>query len=106
MIEFGRFVSSASDAEFAAKIGDFVDLDDFARYLAVLVWLANDDSLLRNGQNFYTYLHPDTNKMHFIAWDQDFSFGNVRNNGTWSIFSSWSSSNRFLSRLYNVAAFR
>ena len=106
VIEFGRFVSSASDAEFAAKIGDFVDLDDFARYLAVLVWLANDDSLLRNGQNFYTYLHPDTNKMHFIAWDQDFSFGNVRNNGTWSILSSWSSSNRFLSRLYNVAAFR
>jgi hypothetical protein len=106
VIEFGRFVSGASDAEFAAKIGDFVDLDDFARYLAVLVWLANDDSLLRNGQNFYTYLHADTNKMHFIAWDQDFSFGNVRNNGSWSILSSWSGSNRFLSRLYNVAAFR
>jgi hypothetical protein len=44
--------------------------------------------------------------MHFIAWDQDFSFGNVRNNGTWSILSSWSGTNRFLSRLYNVAAFR
>jgi spore coat protein H len=106
LIEFGRFVSGATDAEFAAKIGDFVDLDDFSRYLAVLVWIANDDSLLRNGQNFYTYLDPDTNKMHFIAWDQDFSFGNVRNNGTWSILSSWSSSNRFLSRLYRVEAFR
>ena len=39
-------------------IGDYVDLDDFARYFAVLVWLANHDSLLQNGQNFYTYLHP------------------------------------------------
>ena len=61
--------------EFIA-IGDYVDLDDFARYFAVLVWLANHDSLLQNGQNFYTYLHPQTNRMHFIAWDQDFSFGN------------------------------
>ena len=74
--------------EFAAKIGDYVDLDNFARYFAVLVWLANHDSLLQNGQNFYTYLHPDTNRMHFIAWDQDFSFGNSRNNGTWSIYSA------------------
>jgi spore coat protein H len=106
VIALGRLVSSASDAEFAAAIGDYVDLDDFARYLAVLVWLANHDSLLQNGQNFYTYLHPDTNRMHFIAWDQDFSFGNSRDNSAWSIYSSWSRSNRFLSRLYNVEAFR
>ena len=86
IIELGRLVSHATNEEFAARIGDYVDLDDFARYFAVLVWLANNDSLLQNGQNFYTYLHPDTNRMHFIAWDQDFSFGNVRNLATsWSI---------------------
>jgi spore coat protein H len=106
VIALGRLVSSASDEEFAAAIGDYVDLDDFARYLSVLVWLANHDSLLQNGQNFYTYLHPGTNKMHFIAWDQDFSFGNSRNNSGWSILAPWSPSNRFLSRLYKVEAFR
>ena len=106
VIALGRLVSGATDEEFAAKIGDYVDLDDFARYFAVLVWLANHDSLLQNGQNFYTYLHPDTNRMHFIAWDQDFSFGNTRDNGTWSIYSPWSGNNRFLSRLYGVEAFR
>jgi spore coat protein H len=105
IIALGRLVSSASDAEFAATIGDYVDLDDAARYFAVLVWLANPDSLLQNGQNFYTYLHPDTNRMHFIAWDQDFSFGNQRNNGTASIYA-WSGGSRFLSRLYKVDAFR
>jgi spore coat protein H len=104
VIALGRLVSGATDAEFAAAIGDYVDLDDFARYSAVLVWLANHDSLLQNGQNFYTYLHPETNRMHFIAWDQDFSFGNTRNNGSWSIYSPWSG--RFLTRLYNVEAFR
>jgi len=106
VMALGRLVSSASDAEFAATIGDYVDLDDFARYFAVLAWLANHDSLLQNGQNFYTYLHPDTNRMHFIAWDQDFSFGNTRNNSGLSIYSPWSGNNRFLSRLYNVEAFR
>ena len=106
VIALGRLVSGASDEEFAAKIGDFVDLDNFARYFAVLVWIANHDSLLQNGQNFYTYLSPDTNRMHFIAWDQDFSFGNGRTNGAgWSIYSA-ASANRFLSRVYNVAAFR
>jgi hypothetical protein len=106
IMALGRLVSHAPDQEFAARIGDFVDLDDFARYFAVLVWLANHDSLLQNGQNFYTYLHPDTNRMHFIAWDQDFAFGNSRNNGHWSIHTPWSGNNRFLSRLYGVEAFR
>jgi spore coat protein H len=106
VIALGRLVSSASNEEFAAKIGDYVDLDDFARYFAVLVWLANYDSLLQNGQNFYTYLNPKTNRMHFIAWDQDFSFGNGRTNGGgWSIYSA-ASANRFLSRIYAVEAFR
>jgi hypothetical protein len=106
VIALGRLVSRATDAEFAAQIGDYVDLDNFARYLAVLVWIGNPDSLLQNGQNFYTYLHPDTNRMQFVAWDQDFSFGNVRYNPTWPIYSPWSSNNRFLTRLYGVDAFR
>jgi len=105
VIDLGRLVSAASDEEFATKVGDFVDLDDFSRYFAVLVWLANYDSLLQNGQNFYTYLNPHTNRMQFIAWDQDFSFGNGRNNGGWSIYSAWSGQ-RFLARLYSLEAFR
>jgi spore coat protein CotH len=104
VIALGRLVSGATDGEFAANIGDYVDLDDLARYCAVLVWLANHDSLLQNGQNFYTYLNPDTNRMHFIAWDQDFSFGNTRNNGGWSIYQP--ANQLFLSRLYKVDAFR
>ena len=106
VIAFGRLVSKATDQEFAAQIGDYLDLDDFARYFAVLVWIANHDSLLQNGQNFYTYLHPETNRMHFIAWDQDFSFGNGRINSGLSIHAPWSGNNRFLSRVFAVEAFR
>ena len=114
VIALGRLVSGATDEEFAARIGDYVDLDAFARYFAVLVWLGNHDSLLQNGQNFYTWLHPDTHRMHFIAWDQDFSFGNNRASSTnrgpgpvaWPIERPWWSGNRFLARLYAVEAFR
>ena len=114
VIALGRLVSGATDEEFAARIGDYVDLDDFARYFAVLVWLGNHDSLLQNGQNFYTWLHPDTNRMHFIAWDQDFSFGNnwasATNRGiepaAWPIDRPWPGSNRFLARVYAVDTFR
>ena len=42
--------------------------------------------------------------MHFVAWDQDFSFGNGRG-GNWSIYSA-ANGQRFLSRLYRVDAFR
>jgi spore coat protein H len=106
VIELGRLVSTGSDADFAARIGEYVDLDDFARYSAVLVWLANHDSLLQNGQNFYTYLHPVTNRMHFIAWDQDFSFGNTRNLSGWPVQDPFAGGQRILSRLSRVDAFR
>ena len=106
VIALGRLVSGATDEEFAAKIGDYVDLDDFAEYSAVLVWLANRDNAFETGQNVYVYLHPVTNWMYFIAWDQDFSFGTVRDKmGTLSIHSRWSG-HPFLSRLHAVDAFR
>ena len=52
--------------------------------------------------------------MHFIAWDQDFSFGNNRASATnrgiepasWPIDRPWSGSNRFLARLFAVESFR
>ncbi|MEO8482289.1 MAG: CotH kinase family protein [Acidobacteriota bacterium] len=107
VIEFSNFVSTSSDAEFAARIGDYLDLEAFARYFAVLAWLANADSLLQLGQNYYVYLHPTTHKFTFIAWDQDGSFGNFRGNATsWPIESPWANTNLFLSRVYNVEAFR
>jgi spore coat protein CotH len=33
MIDFARLVSSATAGEFASRVGDFLDLDEFARFL-------------------------------------------------------------------------
>ena len=108
LIEICRFISQASPEEFTQRIGEYVDLDQFARYFAVLVWIANADSLLQIGQNYYVYLHPTTNKLMFSAWDQDGSFGNFRGSGStsWTIHYPWTGDNIFLARIYGVEAFR
>jgi spore coat protein CotH len=112
VIEFCKFVSHSDPQQFAAKIADYVDLDEFARFMAVTVWLTDMDSILDNGQNFYVYLNPETQKFSFIAWDQDHSFGQFGRGGSnaqrrnFTIFHPWSGNNPFLDRIFGVPAFR
>lgn len=75
VIEFSKFASTASESDFAAKVGDYIDLDNFARYMAITAWLTDLDGILGPGQNYYLYLHPKTQKFRFIPWDQDQPFG-------------------------------
>jgi hypothetical protein len=75
IIDFCDLVSNGSDQAFAARLSEFVDLDAFAKHMAVNVWLANPDGLLGQGQNYYVYLHPKAQTLAFVPWDQDHSFG-------------------------------
>jgi spore coat protein H len=111
VIEFCRFVAKADDATFAEKLGDFLELEAFARYMAVTTWLATMDSILSSGQNFYTYLHPKTRRFQFVPWDLDHSFGQFflgftqeQRDGL-SIRRPWRGENRFLDRVFKVEAF-
>jgi len=111
IIEFCKIVSRGSDEEFAAKLPDYIDLDNFARFLAVDVWLSDFDGILNVGQNYYVWLSPTTGKMSFIAWDHDHSFGQMGRapNSTtenFSIYAPWSRGNRFIERVFAVPAFR
>ena len=110
VIDLCKFVTSSDDAHFAAGLGNYIDLDEFARFLAVTVWLTDLDSILDNGQNYYVWLNPATQKFSFIAWDKDHSFGQFgrgmpsqRRNFT--IFHPFGN-NPFLERVFNVPAFR
>jgi DNA-directed RNA polymerase specialized sigma24 family protein len=112
VIEFARLVTQASDAEFAGQVGEFLDLGKFARYLACEVLLANYDGFLSDGQNFYLYLDPASNKFGFIPWDLDLSWGGFYLLGTRqqrecaSIWHPWVGQQRFLERVMGVAEFR
>ena len=75
VMDFCELLTSGTDQQFTSQIGDYLDLDAFAKYMAVVSWLANPDSLLQAGQNYYVHLHPTTKKMVFLPWDQDHSWG-------------------------------
>jgi spore coat protein CotH len=109
---FSKLVTSGSDAEFAARVAEFVDLEEFARFMSVTVWLSTMDSILMMGQNFYVYLHPVTHQFQFIPWDLDHSFGQFPMGGTQeqrenlSIHTPWRGSNRFLERMFKNETFK
>ena len=111
IIEFCKFTTTANNAEFCGKLGDYIDLDNFARYLAITTWLTDLDGILGPGQNYYVYLHPKTQKFMFIPWDQDQSFGQFPR-GTQeqreqlSIQKPWTGENEFLAKVFRCESFK
>jgi DNA-directed RNA polymerase specialized sigma24 family protein len=112
VIAFARLVTHADDTEFAQRLPEFLDLDEFAAFLAGHVLISSYDGFLSNGQNFYMYLDPRSNRLGFIAWDQDHSWGEFGYIGTAdrreraSIWQPSTYRNRFLDRVLKVEAFR
>ena len=111
VMEFCQFASTASDADFAAKLGDYVDLDNFARYMAITAWLTDVDGILGPGQNYYVYLHPTTQKFMFIPWDQDQSFGQFPRGSQeqrekLAVRKPWAGNNAFLEKVFKTEPFR
>ena len=112
VIAFAKVVTKADDAEFAKKLPEFLDLDNFARYLALTTWLVDMDGILGVGQNYYLYLHPKTHKFMFFPWDQDQTFGQFPRGSTaeqrenLTIHRPWSSDSRFLERVFQSDEFK
>jgi len=112
LIELARLVTHANDAEFAARIGQFLDLDELARFLACEVTLAHYDGLLAQGQNFLLYHDPRSDRFGLIPWDQDHSWGEFGMIDTEerrqraSLWHPWVGQNRFLERLLAVDEFK
>lgn len=106
VFEFSKLVTDGSDEELARRLPEFLDIDEFARFMAVTVWLSNTDSILMVGQNYVVYLHPKTQKFLFLPWDLDRAFGNffTPSPTEMSIRNAWAEDNRFLKRVMGVEA--
>jgi spore coat protein H len=74
-MEFANLISQPDVALFRSRIGTYLDVDQFLRYLAVNSFLLNWDSYLTGGHNYYFYLDPKDDKFRFIPWDLDLSSG-------------------------------
>lgn len=76
LIDFTKLVNLGADAEFNKEIANYLDVPAFLRFMAATAILSNLDSFFTLGHNYCLYLHPETNKFHFIPWDVDLALGN------------------------------
>ena len=74
-MEFVAFVHDSTDTDFAAKLGDYLDINNFARFLAGTVVTSSMDSILSMGHNYYIIRDPVSGKFQFLPWDLDLAFG-------------------------------
>jgi spore coat protein CotH len=81
MIEFAGLISQNNTALFREKIGTYLDVDNFLRFIAVNIFIVNNDSYLNGNHNYYLYLDPKDDKFRFIPWDQDLSMGGMGGRG-------------------------
>src|SRR5258706_6792271 len=111
IIDFCKLLESADDAEVSSQLANYLDLDEFSRFMAVTVYLSTLDSILVIGQNYYVHIDA-AGKFQFLPWDLDHSFGQFPLVGTQeqreqlSIHHPWRGNNRFLERVFNVAEFK
>jgi hypothetical protein len=75
VMEFANLISQTDVGLFRAKVGACLDVDEFLRFIAVNAFIANTDSYLGGGHNFYFYLDPKDDRFRFLPWDQDLAMG-------------------------------
>ncbi|GAA1853738.1 CotH kinase family protein [Asanoa iriomotensis] len=82
VIDLIRWVNTSSDTEFAEQLADHVDVDSFARYVAVQDLLLNFDDMSGPGRNYYLWYDLDTRTFTVVGWDYNLTFsGNAMGGG-------------------------
>ena len=85
LIEFLDFINNADDATFAAELGDRLDVDAFATYLAMQELIGNFDDIDGPGNNSYLYWDAETGVFTVVPWDHNLAFGGMGGmGGTWA----------------------
>lgn len=71
-----RTANESSDATFATAMGQFLDLNTFARHLAAENFVAENDGWVGYAgmNNFYLYQFGDRPQFQVITWDKDNTF--------------------------------
>jgi len=109
--ELLKLINDAPDHEFEKQIGDRMDLDQLAAYLAATSILANIDSYVGMPHNYYLLLDKADGKLRMLPWDVNEAFGTFnlgRDPETiarWNIDRPWIGRRRLLERLFLTQAF-
>ena len=75
LIEFLRFINESTDEEFADDLDQYLDVDSFATYLAMMELLDNFDDIDGPGNNAYLWWDASTEQFTIVPWDLNLAFG-------------------------------
>jgi spore coat protein CotH len=75
LIEFLQFLNESDGATFAAELPERLDVEGFARYLAMMELVANFDDIDGPGNNAYLWYDVATEQFTVVAWDLNLAFG-------------------------------
>lgn len=75
LIDFLDFINNSSDAAFGAELGQHLDVNAFARYLALQDLVVNFDDIDGPGNNSYLRYDEATKKFTVLSWDMNLAFG-------------------------------
>ncbi|MGK0185083.1 MAG: spore coat protein H [Verrucomicrobiales bacterium] len=109
--EFLKLVNSGSDTEFASEIGERMDLDQFAGYLAATSLLANIDSYIAMPHNYYLLVDKTDGKVRLLPWDVNEAFGTFTMGSSpeklveWDIDRPWLADLKLIKRLFATEKF-
>jgi spore coat protein CotH len=78
---FLKFINKSDDDEFGSTLGEVLDVDEFATYLAVQELVQNTDDIDGPGNNSYLHYDPDDQIWQVVAWDQNLSYGGMGGGG-------------------------
>ncbi len=81
LTRFLKFINEADDATFAAELGDYLEIDAFAKYLAGQDLVANSDDIDGPGNNSYLRWDEKTGRMTILSWDLNLAFGTMGGGG-------------------------
>ncbi|WP_040491831.1 CotH kinase family protein [Ilumatobacter nonamiensis] len=81
LIGFLDFINNSDDATFAAELGDRLDVDAFATYLAYQDLIGNDDDIDGRGNNSYLQYDTTTDQFTVVSWDLNLAFGTANVGG-------------------------
>ncbi len=74
LIDFLDFINNSDDATFAAELGERLDVDAFATYLAFQDLIGNADDINGRGNNSYLQYDTTTQRFTVVSWDLNLAF--------------------------------
>jgi len=106
-----KLIEHAPDTAFEREIGERMDLQQLAGYLAATSILANLDSYVGMPHNYYLVMDKADGKLRLLPWDINEAFGtftmpgDAENLARWDIDHPWVGRRQLLQRLFASEGF-